>query len=118
MATIVPTFQNKSSKFRQEIILDGLAVTLILEWNSRAGYWFLTITDGIFTLWRKKLVANWPIFRQSRAAFPNLRGSIIALKTDLEAGPEVTYENLNAGWTLYYLTEEEVDQWEVDYGLR
>ena len=93
----IPTYQDKSSKFVQDIILDDVSVTLTMKWNSRAGYWFVSITDGTYELLNKKLVANWPIFRQSRASFPVLTGSIIALKEDSNGEDEITYDNLNNG---------------------
>lgn len=117
MAQIVQTFQNKSSKFKQDVILDNVAVTLTFEWSVRSGYWFVTITDGTYTLGRKKLIANWPILRQSAALFPTIQGSLIARRTDLEADSEVTYDNLNSGWTLYYYDRFELADWEADNGL-
>jgi len=117
MAVIIPTFQNKSSKFRQDIILGGISVTLIFQWNTRSGHWFVSISDGIHELKSKKLVGNWALLRRSRASFPTLTGDIIALRTDAEAATEITYDNLNNGWTLYYLTEQEVAEWESINGV-
>lgn len=114
---IIPTFQNKSSKFRQDIILNTISVTLTFQWNARAGYWFVSITDGTYELLSKKLVANWPLLRRSRASFPTLTGDIIVLKTDQEAEGELTYDNLNNGWTLYYLDKFELVQWEISNGV-
>lgn len=117
MAVIIPTFQNKSSKFRQDIVLGTTSVTLVFNWNSRAGYWFVSISDGIYELKSRKLVGNWALLRRARAYFPTLTGDILALKTDLEAEPELTFDNLNNGWTLYYLTAAEIENWETFYGL-
>lgn len=117
MAQRILTFQSLSSKFRQDVILDNVSVTIVLEWNSRAGYWFVTISDGVYTLSKKKLVANWPLLRQSIASFPSLKGSIIALQDDANAANEITYDNLNDGWGFYYITEEELNSWEINNGL-
>jgi hypothetical protein len=113
----VPSFQSNSSKFRQDIIIGGVSVTLLLEWNSRSGYWFLSIDDGTYQLENKKVVANWPILRRSRADFPSLSGDFILTQTDLEAASEVNYENLNNGWALFFYDQFELAEWESDNGV-
>jgi len=117
MAVIIPTFQNKSSKFRQDIILGDISVTLTFQWNARAGYWFVSLNDETYELKSKKLVGNWALLRRNRASFPTFSGDIIALRTDLEAESEITYDNLNNGWTLYYFTALELENWESFYGI-
>lgn len=117
MAVIIPVFQNKSSKFRQDLILENIALTFTMQWNSRAGYWFVSLTDGTTELLSKKLVANWPLLKRNKAIFPLLSGDIIAIKTDLEAENEITYDNLNNGWTLLYIDRFELEEWETFYGI-
>ena len=39
------------------------------------------------------------------------------LKTDEDAGDVITYDNLNNGYSLVYMTPDEVDQWKDDNGL-
>lgn len=117
MAIKIPTFQNRSSKFTQVIVLDDVSITLSLSWNTRANYWFLTITDGINVLSSKKIVPNWPILKRNRASFPTLSGDFILLKTDEDVGSEITYDNLNDGYTFYYLTQLEVIEWESANGI-
>lgn len=117
MRLIIPTFQKNSSKFRQDIILGTALITLIFNWNTRAGAWFIDLKTDTCGLKSKKLVANWPLIRRNRSSFKCLTGDLIALKTDLKAGDEITYDNLNNGWTLYYLDRFELAQWEIDNGV-
>ena len=117
MAEIIPTFQNKSSKLRQDLILDTISVTLIMEWNIRVNAWFVYISDGTYELKSKKLTGNWPLLKRNRASFPTLSGDIIAIKTDTEAAGELTYLNLNDGWTLFYLNRFELLEWELANGV-
>lgn len=117
MAQVIPTYQDKGSKFSQDVIIGGISVTLTLKWNARAGYWFVSISDGEYEIIGKKLVGNWPLLKQSRALFPNLSGDIIAFQTDTSAEGEITYDNLNNGWTLYYVTDEELESWEDANGI-
>lgn len=117
MAQLIPVFQDKSSKFRQDVILGTVSVTLSFQWNSRAGAWFVSLNDGTHELLSKKLVGNWPLLRRNRASFPTITGDIIALKMDQDAATEVTYDNLNNGWDLYYITAEELVEWEIINGV-
>lgn len=117
MAEIIPTFQKNSSKFRQDLILGTVSVTLVFNWNTRVGAWFIDLSTDTCELKSKKLVANWPLIRRNRASFPCLTGDIVALKTDLEAGGEITYDNLNNGWTLFYLDRFELAEWEIENGV-
>lgn len=116
MAEKIPVFQNKSSKFRQDLVVGGISLTMVLRWDTRAGYWFMSINDDNHELLNKKLVANWPIIRRSRASFPTLLGDFFLLKTDLEVGAEVDYDNLGNGWDLFFLDRFETLAWEQFYG--
>lgn len=117
MAIKIPTFQNKSSKFTQDIILGGVSITLSMRWDSRAGYWFVSLSDGTYSITSKKLVAAWPLLKRNRASFPTLSGDLIALKTDEDVEGELTYSNLNNGYTLYYITQLELFTWESANGI-
>lgn len=114
---IIPTFQKKSSKFRQDIILGNASLTLVCNWSIRSNAWFIDLFNDTCELKSKKLVANWPLIRRNRASFPCLTGDIIAIKTDFDAGGEITYDNLNDGWALYYLDQFELVEWETANGV-
>lgn len=115
---IIPTFQDKASHFRQDIIVDGVALSLRLDFNSRSDYWQMSITDDIYSLYNKKIVANWPILRQSRALFPSLLGDFVLQKSDLDVAADVDFNNLNNGWSFLYLDRLELAEWEAFYGTR
>ena len=118
----IPTFQTISSKFLQEIIVANRTLELLVRWISRADAWYMDIKDiteqeiqpeilGI------KIVPNWALIRQYRSYLPDLKGDIIAIKTDIEASDDITYNNLNNGWGLFFADFDEVESWEDYYGL-
>jgi len=113
----IPTFQNKSSNFKQEIQLGDRLVELTIVWNSRSESWYITVVDGEFTLTGIKLVPDWLLLRQYHSFLPELEGDILVSKENLDVEDRITYENLNNGWTLNYITAEEAEQWEDDNGL-
>ena len=116
--TEIPIYQNKSSKFRQEIILGGRTLNITIKWNVRCECWFMDIEDiddGSF-LNSIKLVDNWLLIRQYRSKLPNLDGDFIikAVNTD---DIEITYDNLGNGFNLFHVSTSEADDWEDFYGV-
>lgn len=114
---IIPTFQTTSSRFTQDILLGDISVTITLDWNTRAQAWYMSLNDGFDILTSIKLVPNWLLIRQYASSLPNFVGDIYVGRTDTEAGDEITYENLNNGWTLFYVTPEEAEAWENINGV-
>lgn len=118
MAVVIPTFQTVSSKFVQEIVLDGQLFTVRIHWNSRAQYWLLSIADNAgHSLEGRRLVPNWPVTQQSHFLIPTLPGEILCLQTTENVEGIITYDNLNNGWNLFYLTRQEFREWEASYGI-
>jgi len=116
MSQLIPTFQEASSNFEQEIILDGLVVTINMRWNTRAACWLVSLDSNGYTLLNKKLLPNWPLLRQSRASFP-LSGDILALPVDAAVGSILNYNNLNDGFQLVYFDQFEMEAWESLNGI-
>jgi hypothetical protein len=115
----IPTFQNLSSKFRQDLILGGRTVILELTWNSRAEAWYLYFEDfdSGDILYSTRIVPNFLLLRQYRASIPLFDGDLLVYKTDEEVANEISYENFGNGWDLMYLDEPEAEAWEDTYGL-
>lgn len=115
----IETFQTLSSNFIQEIILGTRTLLLTFIWNSRSEAWYLTIEDEDSNniLSGIKLVPNWLLIRQYRAQLPNFRGDLIIKKTDEEVEDRISYENLGNGWSFFYASLIEAEQWEDYYGL-
>jgi len=115
---VIPIFQNLSSTFTQEIVLGDRVLNLTLSWNTRAEAWFLKYEDvntgacicGV------KLVENWLLLRQYKAKIPNESGDFIVLRLNTDE-EKITYDNLGVSFLLYYVTDEEGDEWENYYGI-
>lgn len=114
--TRIPVFQSASADFSQTIDLDGASTTIRLIWNTRINYWFVTVVTEGGRLDGLKLVPQYPLMRYKRR-IPDLPGDFVAFKIDASLGEEVSYDELGAGWNLYYLTADEYDQWEDARGL-
>ena len=112
----VPTFQDTSSGFEQEIILGDRLINLTIIWNSRSEAWYMTVEDSDSgdIIRDIKMVPNWALIKQYRAYLPNFEGDLILVATDTEVSERVTYDNLNNGYELDYVTAEELEAWE-DY---
>lgn len=114
----IPSFQSVSSNFAQEINLNNQVVQLGIAYNVRNAFYHLNqfsdpdgnILTGI------KLTPNHLILNPHKALI-NFDGDLIVLKTDEDAGDVITYDNLNNGYGLFYMTPDEVEQWKVDNGL-
>ena len=114
----IPTFQEKSSNFQFNILLGNQVWTLIFIYNARSESWYLNITDGTYILYGIKLVVDWLLLRQYKALIPNFEGDLLLVKTDDNAEDYLTYENLNDGWELNYVSEDEATEWEVENGFQ
>jgi len=121
MAEKIPVFQEQSADFLQTIEVGGQLIVLRLTWNSRIEFWFIhDFSMSNFPgndLKNMKLVKTTPIFRPHKALLPNFAGDFIMIKTDQNAGDEITYDNFGNGWDLLYITKAELDQWEVINGV-
>lgn len=114
---LIPTFQNLSADFTQEIDLNNQIVNIRLKYNVRNDFFHIQFTDpdGI-VLYGIKVVPNYPLLA-SHSAFLNFSGDIFVVKDDEALEDNITYENFGNGWNLYYFTSEEVESWKVENGL-
>jgi hypothetical protein len=113
----IPTFQESSSDFTQEIELGGQLVQLRIVWNSRAECYFLEFTDENGDILQGiKMVPNWPLLDWHRGSIV-FNGDLILIQTDAEAGNTVTYDNLGNGWGLMYMTIAELILWKEANGF-
>lgn len=115
----IPTFQDKGSSFEQEILIGDRIVKITLFWNSRSEAWYMSVedVDTEDKLLGIKVVPYWPAIRQFRAYLPNLEGDIMLIPSDVGIEERVTYDNLDNGYSLNYLTEEELETWEDENKL-
>lgn len=114
----IPLFQSVSSNFTQTIELEDQLVTIKIVYNIRIGSFFLTFTAGDVTLYGIKIVQNWPLLRQSKAFLSSVFAGDFLAKRDVEIIDEdITYDNFGNGWNLYYITSEELTEWEDSNGI-
>ena len=113
----VPTFQEGSADFTQEIELGSQLVQIHIRFNSRVGFFFLTFTDQNENVLNGiKIVPNWPLMDWHRGTL-EFEGDLIVRQVDDEAGDSITYDNFGNGWNLTYLTVAEVAEWKDDNGF-
>ncbi|MHA2367085.1 MAG: phage baseplate plug family protein [Candidatus Hodarchaeales archaeon] len=114
----IKTFQSISADTLQSIDLgNGESVRMRIVNNSRTDFFTLSIADqNDHAIDGIKIVPNWLLLDQFKA-FSDLTGDFIVLKVDEEAGDEITYDNFGIGYTLNYLTAEEVQYWRDANGL-
>lgn len=113
----IPTYQDISADFDQEIELNGQLVQLRIKYNTRVDFFFLDFTDQDGNVvYGLKIVPDFILLDQHRG-FVEFEGDLIVLKTDENTGNDITYDNFGNGWDLYYMTPDEVTQWRTDSGL-
>lgn len=115
----IPTYQDSASNFEQEIILGDRLMIITLVWNSRSEAWYMSIEDSDSgdVVYGIKLLPNWTLIKQYRSSLPNFEGDIILIASDSNVDQRVTYDNLNNGYQLTYVNEEEAEAWEDYYGV-
>lgn len=93
-------------------------MTLRLYWNTASSFWFMNVTnsDGTKTVNSLKLVPGWPLFGVSRALAP-VDGDFMVLRMDDDVADDIAYDDLGVRWGLFYLTDAELTEWKVQYGL-
>lgn len=116
MIEIIQT-QQGASAYDQRVTLDGQAYILRLDWNGRAGAWYLTISDadGVALLRSRKLSTNHPILNRFRFVEGLPPGELMA--TDPSNSIEYAgYTELGPrrGVTLYYFDAQEIADAETE----
>lgn len=113
----IPLYQSISANFTQRIELNEQLVQIKITYNVRAGFFFMRLTDENENfLAGVKIVPNFPLLRQS-AALLNFTGDFLVVQESENVEDEITYDNFGAGWTLYYITPDELIEWEDENGL-
>lgn len=113
----IPLYQSTSSNFTQKIELNSQLVTLNIRYNVRNEFFHFTITDPDGNILRGiKIVPNYPLLRQSRASL-NFTGDFIVQQDSEDVEDNITYDNFGAGWNFYYITDDELTEWEDDNGI-
>ena len=116
MAQLIPVYLTTSSDFSQELELGNQLINMRIKWNVRNGAPHMDFTDDLgVTLYGIKIVPYWPLLRQIKGP-TNFKGDLMVLKEDENASTEITYANLGNGQNFYYLTEDEVETWEINNG--
>ncbi len=113
----IPLFQDVSADFTQEIELNGQLIQLRIVYNIRVDFFFLRFTDQLGNpIQGIKIVPNW-LLLDSHKGFVDFDGDLIVIKTDENAGNEITYDNFGNGWDLFYLTPDEAEEWRTENGF-
>jgi len=115
---LLPTFQTVSADYTFQLNVENQAANARVIYNVRNGCFSLYFTDGdgneINSI---KIVPNYPLLA-ARKGFTSLRGDFFVFNDGAPGETEITYDNFGNGFNLYYLTADEVEQWEVDNGLQ
>ena len=93
----------------QVLIPEQMVITLRLLWNSRASAWFMTISSDSGELGQFRLVERFPILREHKALSP-IKGDIIVL-------PLSEYSALGDSWGIFWISPEELAEWEAANAL-
>jgi hypothetical protein len=117
MGQIIQIFQDVSSDHTQVIELDTVTITLRLKYNVRNASWFYSFTTENNEISDIKLVSNFPMLRQHKAIASDIPGDFFVIKTNDNAGDEITYDNLGTDYQLIYATADEVVNWFNTYNI-
>lgn len=108
---MIPSQHTTGPDYEQTVELNGRPYVIHMTWNSRVGYWFLSISDSLGgTIAGVKVVPNWPLLKNHRGQIV-LDGELIVRPTK-EGLDTIEYDGLGTDWYLLYMTPEEVMEWE------
>jgi hypothetical protein len=116
---LIETFQEQSADFVQVVELDEIIVSLRLTFNVRNETWFINEyleTETEKALYGIKVTKEFPLIWPLKTQI-DLPGDFMVIKRDEDVEDEITYDNFNNGWDLFYLTQEEVNTWFSENGL-
>jgi hypothetical protein len=109
--TIIPVFNNISSKFTIQIELDAITFILSFRWNVRGQAWYMNIFDKDNNLLKAgiKLVAKYSLLKQYRAVEGLPPGEFILAdaEDDPLSGP-MGFENFGTRYQLLYFNRSEL----------
>lgn len=114
----IPTFQDQSADFVQTIELNEQLVEIRVIFNVRNEFFHMDFFDqNGDAVYGIKMVPNWPLLKYHKG-FIDFDGDIMVLAKETVETDEITYDNFGPVWGFYYLTEDEVEAWEVENGLQ
>jgi len=113
----IPVFKNQSADFAQNIDIGGFNIEIRLTYNVRNKFWHISFSSENYSIVGIKVTINFPILLTHKAIFPVLRGDFIIQKISDVSDEDFTYDNFGEVWSLFYFTEEEMNQWKEDNGL-
>jgi hypothetical protein len=112
----IPVFQNTVSNWRESILLEDKRISFRFMYNIRNNFFHIDFTDAENnTIYGIKVVENFPLLKYKKG-FVVFDGDIFLLQKE-ESDEGVTYENLGVTWALFYLTPDEVVEWEDENGF-
>lgn len=107
---IIPTEQGVSS-YVTRVALDGVSYGIELNWNGRAGAWYLSLydTNGDPLLLSRKLSTNFPILKRFRFIDGLPAGELLAIDASYSLD-YAGYDELGEtrGVTLYYVEKADL----------
>lgn len=113
----IPTFNPAESDWEHRITLGAQELKLRLQWNARAGFWFMDCDDqNGNAIYSRKLVPKIPIYRSHRALLP-IMGDFVLLPAGDGVSEYPTFEGLGVTHTLNWLDQDELVLWEESFGL-
>ena len=115
----IPFDTSKSADQSLRVLIPELQViALRLVWNTRASGWDVMVSDTEGSqLGYLRLEPRFPLLYEHKALSP-IAGDIIALPlTDGTGRPLTEYSALGESWGLFWISPEEVTEWETANGL-
>lgn len=101
----------------QVLIPEQMVITLRLLWNGRASAWFVTVSSDSGELGQFRLVERFPILHEHKALSP-IKGDIIVLPlSDGQGKPLSEYSALGDSWGMFWISPEELAEWEAANAL-
>ena len=114
----IPVFQDQSADFTQNIDLDEINVTIRLIYNIRNEFFHMNLSTENFNIEGIKVIKNFPLLFTHKALFPELKGDFIIRKiSETIQVEDFTYDNFGIFWSLFYLSETELNEWKTLYGI-
>lgn len=114
----IPIFNDIAPSFSMNISLGNRDVEITCKWNNESEAWYMDFIDSEYEIYGLKIVHNYLLLKNRKNLVPDFVGDLILLKTDdsiLEDRPD--FDNLGNGFDLFYVTSEEAESWEDEYGV-
>lgn len=113
----LPVFQNVSSDFTINFLVENTRVQLRFMWNILTGYWMVNEYLEPDTGKRATGIKVIPEYPLTENITKSIQGALVVFRTDKNVSRDITYENFGKGWDLFYLTPDEYEEWEDLVGL-